>query len=344
MKITKLVAMIVTAALIPGLCSCKKNYPAEFYELSDTVSGHNITIMLAQDTGTTDNEKNNVFLTESELHEISEGAIAYFSDMLNKYTEESYEAISELNGAHKYVLDLPEDLIEYYYIARKYSEISDGVYEPLSGAMLLLYENGIPTDEEIASALSHCGKDKISFEGADAVKNDIYASIDFSYLNLGYALERMREHLDSSRVPYGIVTLDGAAVVFGERKNAYIINNTVATDKTAYGGSFKLKKGTLYSLGTLDKVIDCRTGKASDTGLREICVYSQSSIDAIIVANTIAARGIDAIDRMYSESTVQFEASVVDENGRLVLTPGLKSDENTLFETAPENTETSQKQ
>lgn len=344
MKITKLVAVIVTAALMPGLCSCKKNDPAEFYELSDTVSNHNITIMLARDTGTTDNEKNNVFLSESELHEISEGAIAYFSDMLNKYTEKSYEAIAELNGAHKYVLDLPEDLTEYYSAARKYSAISDGVYEPLCGALTALYKNGNPTDEEIASALSHCGEDKIGFDGADAVKNDIDASIDFSYLNFGFALERMREQLENSRVPYGIVTVNGAAVVFGERENAYIINNTVATDKTAYGGSFKLKEGTLYSLGASDTVIDCRTGKASVTGLREICVYSQSSTDAIIVANTIAARGIDAIDRLYSETGVKFEASVVDENGRLVLTPGLTSVENTLFETAPENTETSQNQ
>lgn len=248
-----------------------------------------------------------------------------------------------LNSGISKMLRADERLVSMLDIADKIANLTDGAYDYTLGTLTELWNvaggGPVPTEKEIEKALSHTGRDKVTIDGSTITKIDKESKIDFGGIGKGAAAQAVLEYLNTTDVPYGIVSIGGNIGVYGKKpeySNYKIgIRDPDTTDTVL--GYYYLPSGFLSVSGDYERffeengvryhhILDGKTGAPADSGLRCVAVHSANGSAADALSTALFVMGVEESLALYEEGKLSFEAIFVTDMGEIITTPGITAD------------------
>jgi thiamine biosynthesis lipoprotein len=103
------------------------------------------------------------------------------------------------------------------------ARLTDGAFDPTMGAVTLDWQNKlaqgrIPTDEEIGTALSKVGHDRLRLHVPDTAFLDSEGALDLGGIVKGYVSSSVRDLFRSEGITSALIDLGGNVVVMGGRR------------------------------------------------------------------------------------------------------------------------------
>jgi thiamine biosynthesis lipoprotein len=157
-----------------------------------------------------------------DLEKILDGAFALVSGIEKKFS--AHDPNSEITAisaaAGRDPVKVSGETYEVLASAKHVARLTDGAFDPTMGAVTLrwqekLAEGRVPSDEEIAAALSKVGRDKIILNAPDTVFLDSEGTLDLGGIAKGYASAAVRDLLRDGGITSALIDLGGNVVVFG---------------------------------------------------------------------------------------------------------------------------------
>jgi len=337
------IAMILTVCLFaPCLTSCggRVAYADTVFTGMDTV----ITLRLATDG--VDKE------TLTEAAEQCQQLVAAYEKILSAYDEGS--DVSALNKDVQLQVDTDPLLLSVLETAFQISELTDGAYDPTIGSLTALWNitggGPIPAEGDIREAMSHIGADKFTIDGSSIIKNDLLTRIDLGGVGKGYTLQAMLAYLNTTDIPYGIVSMGGNIGVFGTKadETPYKIGIKDPRDTDDVIGYLYAGGGFVSVSGDYERyfevngeryhhIIDPDDGYPVDNGLTSVICYTQNGASADALSTALFVMGLEEAMAFYEEGSISFEAVFVTEGQKVYVTDGIR--DKAMFElTAAEYT------
>ena len=264
-------------------------------------------------------------LEGSELHEINarlaEAAAEGLGDVRVPVSELMYRALS---------------------LALDYAEITDGAFDPTLGRLLELYdfsgtEHTVPTAEERAEILSHCGRQKLKLEpSADTAYpyqltvTDPAIVIDLGGMAKGFIADCLKQELRANAVSSAIINLGGNILVIGNKPDGSPYGIGVLKPEAGssdYLTSFKVTDASAVTSGSYQRffekdgvtyhhILDPATGLPAESGLLSVTVVTESSAAADLLSTAFFVMG-EAKAAAFLENYTNVDAYFVDENMNL---------------------------
>ncbi len=264
-------------------------------------------------------------LEGSELHEINarlaEAAAEGLGDVRIPVSELMYRALS---------------------LALDYAELTDGAFDPTLGRLLELYdfsgtEHTVPTPEERAEILSHCGRQKLKLEpSADTAYpyqltvSDPDIVIDLGGMAKGFIADCLKQELCSNGVSSAIINLGGNILVIGNKPDGSPYGIGVLKPEAGssdYLTSFKVTDASAVTSGSYQRffekdgvtyhhILDPATGLPAESGLLSVTVVTENSATADLLSTAFFVMG-EAKAAAFLENYINVDAYFVDENMNL---------------------------
>ena len=286
---------------------------------------------------------NDVYLTlklpsggdKSHLDEIASGCASAISDLVTDLVSSTDRLNSEINvlvGADAALLSAIET-------SQRITESTGGVFDYTAGALLELWENGsssVPSKSDISYAQTHTGRDKFKVSGSTIQKLDKIAKMDFGGIIEGLAVQSALEYLSKTDVKYAVVSYGATAGVYGDRpgNDNYVLALCDPLDTKKTLGNIKTSSGFVSVCGDYmgqfefadqkyHETIDLSTGYPSDSGLHSVAVITSNGPVADALSSVLLIMGEEKAKAFYESSSFDFEAVMVTDDGRVILTPGI---------------------
>lgn len=282
-KIRNILSFFFPAVLLIILSGCQKAPAKEtrtgFY-LNTVIS---ITIY--------DNPSEELFDGCMELAE-------HYDNMLSRTTPGS--DIWNINHSNGSPVAVNEETCSLLSTALSYAELSNGLVDPTVGTLSILWNFGeenqgiVPSDSEIADALSHVNYQNVVISGNQVSLKDDKTCLDLGFIAKGYIADKMKEYLVSKGVKNAIINLGGNVAAIGSRPDGtpykvgiqkpFAETGTPALileiqDKSVVSsGNYERyfeKDGILYH-----HILSTENGYPADTGLSGVTIISEKSVDA----------------------------------------------------------------
>ncbi len=320
-------AALAVLMLAPLFSSCGTDkYRTYSYSVDDNVA----TVKISAKS------KDGASISKDELSEISDKCADILAELdLALSADNENSEIYALNQNINVLISENEALFTVFDSAYRITELTDGAYDCTTGALNELWSLGVvPSDSDIAEALTHTGLDKFTVSDQTVKKLDTDAKIDFSVISEGYTAQKLLEYLISTDSACGIVSVGNTVGVCGEKSahstfkigvkdpngealgDLYISSGFIST--ASVNDSFFEADGTKYH-----SILDTNTGKPADSGLLEVVVYTSNGASAAALSNALFVLGAESSLELYSDGSLSFEAIFVTEDGELILTPGI---------------------
>ncbi|MCD7725797.1 MAG: FAD:protein FMN transferase [Clostridiales bacterium] len=282
--------------------------------------------------------------------------LGQYEQMLSRTIEGSdVWNINHSSGEATTVNEETADLIE---TALEYSQLTDGAFDititplvelwDIDGKSELLAEGGtedsseevstsslIPSEEEIASALSHVDYTVVSVDGNTVTLSDPEAEIDLGGIAKGYIADSLKDYLLSQGIEHALINLGGNVLTvgtksdgsawkigiqkpFGESSDIIAVvectGESVVTSGT-YERYFEID-GTIYH-----HILDPATGSPVDNGLTSVTILSDSSTNCDALSTACFVLGMeDGMELI--ENLENVEALFITEDETLYRTSG----------------------
>ncbi len=231
--------------------------------------------------------------------------------------------VSALNRDVSVLLSANETLLSLLDTSAVLYEITDGAYDYSLGALTELWNvtggGPVPSAEEIAEALSHCGTDKLIKNGTSIEKSDVYAKLDFGGIGKGLAAQTLLEYLSSTDVPYGIVSIGGNIGVFGKKAgyDDYKIGIRNPADTSAVVGYLYIPSGFISVSGSYERyfeengkiyhhILDPKTGYPVENGIKSVAVFSTNGTTADALSTALFVLGTEKSLALYHTGKLNF--------------------------------------
>ena len=321
--IARFCAVILILLILTSLCSCDKesDYRAEIFFALDTI----ITVKVAGD----DN-------AEADIEDAI-GLVTSLEDQISNTVAES--DISRLNSQPSAVL--ADDAYAALSDAVTASIQCGGAYDPSLGALVELWnitgdDPRVPSDGEIAAALSHCGADKLTLDGdfMTAARSDEKLKIDLGGAGKGYVCQKATELL-ASKGGYGIVSFGSSIGVFGSKPDGsgWNIAITDPYDPASTIGYVTIPYGYISVSGDYERyaeidgkrychIFDPATGRPVDNGVHSVVVWTGDGEAGDVISTALFVTGEDGIDRLRTAG-LTFEAMIISDCG-VTMTDGMR--------------------
>ena len=263
-------------------------------------------------------DKDGKKIKDDRLTDLYEETCSAFSAVYNELSDIPQSSLCVINSEFDTVLDIPEGVGDATGYAFDLSELTDGLYEPCAGTVSHLIENNPePSEEELADALSHAGRENFRLSGNVLKKEDPLAKLDLGPLRDAYALKAAVEHLKKSECGYGSVTFNGAAGVFGQKADGTPFQVSLSS---GYPGTFNITEGYV-SLVSEDfgHTFDFTDGVTEAT-VECAAVYSADPRVSCAMASLAYIYGTDRLMDIYRKGELSFEAALTEKDGSLTLT------------------------
>ncbi|MCD7744878.1 MAG: FAD:protein FMN transferase [Lachnospiraceae bacterium] len=165
----------------------------------------------------------------------------------------------------------------------------------------------IPSDAEIAEALSHVDYTAVSLDGTSVTLSDAAAEIDLGGIAKGYIADRLEEYLLSQGIESALINLGGNVQTigtkpdgsswkigiqkpFGQTSDLITVvectGESVVTSGT-YERYFEVD-GTIYH-----HILDPKTGYPADNGLTSVTILADSSTECDALSTTCFLLGLE---------------------------------------------------
>lgn len=270
--------------------------------------------------------------TEEDLSAVSsecERLVAALEDVLSAHDPDS--ELYRLNRNDAEVTPVGEVLEEILLTAVDLAEMTDGAYDFTLGGLAELWNvtggGPVPAQADIDAALLHTGYGNVTVDERRnvVVRSDPEVQIDLGGIGKGAAADVLVRYLETTDVPYGLVSVGGTIGVFGEKPDGtpYKIGIRDPDDANEILGYLNIFDGFVAVSGDYERyfeengvryhhIFDPATGYPAETGLRETVVYSNTGTVADALSTALFVMGTDAALELYETSGYSgFEAVFV---------------------------------
>lgn len=242
--------------------------------------------------------------------------------------------ISKINNSNDFV-EVSEETVYLIEKAVGYSYITEGKFDITVCPVSSLYDfasEKLPKKEDISKALLKVDYRNIAFKGNKICLKD--GSIDFGGIAKGYIADKVVEFLKERGVTQGTVNIGGNVYCFGKRNVEIGIKKPFSNELIA---TVKGGEGTYVTSGIYERyievdgriyhhIIDPETGYGVENELASVTVIGKSSADADAISTSCMLLG-EEVGLNLIEITPDTEAVFVRRNGTLVLSSGLKAED-----------------
>ncbi len=317
MKLRFFVLFLVLALLF-GSCATPSEYNDTVFFAMDTY----ITIRLAQDG-----------VSEEELTAVAvecERLVKELETVLSAHDPDS--ELYQLNESDAEFVPVSDTLEEVLLTAVDLAEKTDGAYDFTLGGLAELWNvtggGPVPSREAVDEVLSHVGYENVTVDERrnTVMRPDAEVRLDLGGIGKGAAADVLVRYLETTIVPYGLVSVGGTIGVFGEKPDGtpYKIGIRDPEDANAVLGYLHISDGFVAVSGDYERyfeengvryhhIFDPSTGYPADTGLRETVVHSDTGTVADALSTALFVLGTDAALDLYATADVGFEAVLVGE-------------------------------
>lgn len=278
-------------------------------------------------------------------------AAKYESLLSNTIADSDVNKINE--NAGKMSVEVSDETIDVINAGIKYGEISDGLFDITVGNLTDLWnfseiaenakdENNevdvsyLPSDNQIASTLSHINYKNIIIDGNTVMLTDSDSKLDLGGIAKGFIADKMKEYLISQGVTSGFINLGGNVLTLGEKSNGS--NYTIGIQKPFDDSgnaitTIEVKDKSVVTSGIYERyyridgklyhhILDVNTGYPFDNGLYSVTIISNSSMDGDALSTTCFALGLEN-GMALIESMEDIEAIFVTNNYEVISSSGI---------------------
>ena len=234
--------------------------------------------------------------------------------------------INAASGEQK--IAVHEDTFKVIRRALDIAQLSDGAFNPASGALVKLWNIGsdaphLPSQEEIEGALALCDWRSVVLS-EDGEQKFVYLPVKGTALDLGgiakgFAADELAALIKKLKIPRAIIDLGGNIYAVGEKKGkeawkvgiknpfdsaaAPVIALSVKDVSVVTSGVYE--RFFVYEGRLFHHLLDCKTGYPADNGLMSVTIVNGSSMDADALATAVFVmgkeRGMDLLRRINTE-------------------------------------------
>lgn len=205
-----------------------------------------------------------------------------------------------------------EPMREVLETALRYCALSGGRFDITMGGVSALYGFSsqtppVPTEAELAEAMTHVGYEKLVLEGNELTITDPGTVIDLGAIAKGYIADRMKDYLLANGVEHALLSLGGNIVCVGGKADGAPFRvgvqypeagsrETVAVLETADGSV--VTSGVYERAFTRDGVtyhhlLSSVTGRPIANGLLSVTIVADRSVDADALSTAVFALGLE---------------------------------------------------
>ncbi len=308
-------ALILTLFLLLGGCT----KPSEYYDAVFFAMDTYITVRLAR--GGRPEEELSAVAAECER------LAGTLEDVLSAHDPDS--ELYRLNERDAEFVPVSDPLEEVLLTAVDLAEMTGGAYDFTLGGLAELWNvtggGPVPSQADIDAALSHTGYENVTVDDRrnTVMRPDTEVKIDLGGIGKGAAADVLVRYLETTDIPYGLVSVGGTIGVFGEKPDGtpYKIGIRDPDDANAVLGYLHISDGFVAVSGDYERyfeengaryhhIFDPATGYPADTGLRETVVHSDTGAVADALSTALFVLGTDAASELY-EASGGFEAVFV---------------------------------
>ena len=212
------------------------------------------------------------------------------------------------------------------------SSLTGGAFDPTLGTLISLWDvtgnARVPSDAEIADALSHTGADKLTLD-PDALtvsRSDPALKVDLGGAGKGYVCQRAVEYL-SGFGGYGLVSFGSSIGVFGKKADGADWNIAVTDpyDPANVVGYISIPNGYISVSGDYERyaeidgvryghIIDPSSGRPVDNGVHSVVVWTRNGEEGDVISTALFVLGEDGIEFLRSAG-LEFEAYIISDRG-----------------------------
>ena len=283
-------------------------------------------------------------VTEEQLEETSaecERIVRELEAVLSAHDPESeLYALNHSDTEFTEISETLEDVLGTVYLIHG---ITDGAYDCTLGGLAELWNitggGPVPAQADIDAVLAHAGYDKITLDEKrnTIMRSDPDVQLDLGGIGKGAAADRLIWYLETTDIPYGLVSVGGTIGVFGDKPDGtpYKIGIRAPDDPNGVVGYFLIDEGFVAVSGDYERyfeengvryhhIFDPSTGYPADSGLRSTAVHGLNGAAADALSTALFVMGADAALELY-ENHDSFEAVLVSDDG-IVQTEGARTE------------------
>lgn len=335
MGVKRITALLLAALAVCGLTGCGGTRdPDEAQESIQVIAMDTAMVLTAYGKEST----RAVYDAEEEVRRL---------DALLSRTSGSSE-ISMLNDAGGEMVPVGAEICTLIQTAGDFTEATGGAFDitiaPVVSAWGFTTDSyQVPDQETLQALLEHVGMEHVHLSGGKA-SLDPGTMIDLGGIAKGYTADRVAEIFQEHAVPRGKVELGGNILVIGDKPDGTAWRVGVQDPKNpdeADGlvcvlnltDAFAVTSGSYQRYFEQDgkryhHIIDPATGCPADSGLTSVTVVADSAqgngtmCDALSTA--LFVMGEDKALDFWRSGVYDFQLVLVTEDGRVVVTEGLK--------------------
>ena len=197
----------------------------------------------------------------------------------------------------------------------------------------------VPSGKEIAEKLKLVGFDKIDFNEETrkiSFKNK-GMEIDFGGIGKGYITDELVKILTDEKVESAIINLGGNVFGFRKKPDGSLWNIAIRdpNEPDKYMAAIRLEDSAVITSGGYERyfeengiiyhhILDPRTGKPSDSGLKSVSIISKDGTLADALSTSLFIMGEEKAIGYWKENGSNFDILLMTKDNRLLVSAGIK--------------------
>ncbi|MBR6701353.1 MAG: FAD:protein FMN transferase [Firmicutes bacterium] len=209
-------------------------------------------------------------------------------------------------------MEVSPELLEVITEALSYCKLTDGAFDITLGGVSDLYafsseEPQVPSEIELAEAMSHIGYEKILIEGNTVTILDPETVLDLGAIAKGYIADRLAEFLISNGAESALIDLGGNIMCVGSKPDGSSFKIGLQypfKDSSELIGTVKVSDRSVVTSGIYERcfesdgvfyhhILDPKTGRPYDNGLLSVSIISESSMHADALSTACFSLGLE---------------------------------------------------
>ena len=197
----------------------------------------------------------------------------------------------------------------------------------------------VPSEKEIEEKLKLVGSDKIDFNEETrkiSFKNK-GMEIDFGGIGKGYITDELVKILTDEKVESAIINLGGNVFGFRKKPDGSLWNIAIRdpNEPDKYMAAIRLEDSAVITSGGYERyfeengiiyhhILDPRTGKPSDSGLKSVSIISKDGTLADALSTSLFIMGEEKAIGYWKKNGSDFDILLMTKDNRLLVSAGIK--------------------
>ena len=244
--------------------------------------------------------------------------------------EDEGSLVYALNNKVDMIMEADESFCSALSTAVNMATATGGAYSPTMGGVKQLWKDGEPSAEDVTSALSHTSSELLEVTSDKIHITEEGCKLDLDGIKEGFAAQRLMEYLSAADVRYGIVSAGDSIGVFGDKPDGgkFKIGVPSPEDGDVTAAYYSIAGGFISVCNAEeDAVIDPADGYPADSGVVTAAVWANNGAVSDALSEAVVILGEAGAFELYLDTSVSFEAILINDAGEVILTPGIAEED-----------------